>query len=66
MYFIDFNDDKRFYLHMLFTVVKSSISFEDLYTYDDVVHQNFKSICIAHDLLDSDEQWNRSLTEAEL
>src|SRR5271169_4494512 len=29
-----------------------------------IVHQNFKSACIARGLLDSDEQWDRSLTEA--
>ena len=42
------------------------MSFEDLRTYNGVVHQIFKSICIARDLLDSDEQWDRSLMEAEL
>src|SRR5947207_12453239 len=35
-------------------------------TWDGVVHQNFKSACIARGLLDSDKQWDRSLTEAEL
>ena len=55
MYFVDPSDDKRFYLRMLFTIVKSPMSFEDLYTYDDVIHEIFKSTCIARDLLDSDE-----------
>ena len=55
MYFIDSNDDERFYLHMLLTIVKGPTSFEDLCTYNDVVHQNFKSTCITHDLLDFDE-----------
>ena len=66
MYFIDSSDDKRFYLHILFTIIKSSTSFEDLYTYHDIIHQNFKSTYIAHDLLDSDEQWNHSLMKANL
>ena len=51
---------------MLLTVVKGPMSFEDLCTYDGVVHQNFKSACIACGLLDSDEQWDHSLMEAEL
>ena len=66
IYFIDSSDGERFYLHMLLTIVKSSMSFEDLRIYNDVVHQNFKSICIAHDLLDFDEQWDHSLMKVEL
>ena len=66
IYFIDFNDNKRFYLYILFIIIKNSISFEDLYIYNNIVHQNFKSICIAHDLLDFDEQWNHSLMKIEL
>ena len=66
MYFVDPSDGERFYLHILLTIVKGPMSFEDLYIYNDVVHQIFKSICIARDLLDSDEQWDRSLMEAEL
>ena len=66
MYFVGPSGGERFYLHMLLTVVKGPTSFEDLHTYDGVVHQTFKSACIACGLLDSDEQWDHSLTEAEL
>ena len=66
MYFVGPSGGERFYLRMLLTVVKGPMSFEDLRTYDGIVHQNFKSACIAHGLLDSDEQWDHSLTEAEL
>ena len=64
---------------MLLTVVKgkSSIcncflhskgptSFDDLRTFEGVLYDNFKSACIARGLLDSDEQWDHSLTEAAL
>ena len=51
---------------MILTIVKGPMSFEDLCTWDGVIHQNFKSACIAHGLLDSDEQWDCSLMEAEL
>ena len=66
MYFVGPSGGERFYLRMLLTVVKDPTSFEDLRTYDGVVHETFKSTCIARGLLDSDEQWDRSLTEAEL
>ena len=66
IYFVDSSDDERFYLHILFTIVKSSMSFEDLCIYDDMIHEIFKSICIARDLLDSDEQWDCFLMKVEL
>ena len=55
MYFVGPSGGERFYLRMLLTVVKGPTSFEDLCTYDSMVHEIFKSTCIAHDLLDSDE-----------
>jgi len=55
IYFIDFNDDERFYLYILFIIIKNSISFEDLYIYNNIIHQNFKSIYIIYNLLDFDE-----------
>ncbi len=66
MYFVGPSGGERFYLRMLLTIVKGPMSFEDLHTYDGVVHQTFKSACIACGLLDSDEQWDHSLMEAEL
>ena len=66
MYFVGPSSGERFYLRMLLTVVKGPTSFEDLCMYDGVVHQNFKSACIVCGLLDSDEQWDHSLMEAEL
>ena len=65
MYFVGPTGGERFYLRMLLTIVKGPTSYEDLRTWDGVVHQNFKSACIARGLLDSDEQWDRSLMEAE-
>jgi len=65
MYFIGPSGGERFYLCMLLTVVKGPTSFEDLRTHEGVVHPTFKSACIALGLLDSDEQWDRSLTEAQ-
>jgi hypothetical protein len=66
MYFVGPSGGERFYLRLLLTVVKGPTSFEDLRTFDGVLHDNFKSACIARGLLDSDEQWDRSLAEAAL
>ena len=66
MYFVGLSGGERFYMRMLLTIVKGAISFEDLRTWNGIIHQNFKLTCIARGLLDSDEQWDRSLTEAAL
>ena len=55
IYFIDLNDDERFYLYILLTIVKDLISFEDLYIYNNVIHEIFKLIYITYDLFDFDE-----------
>src|SRR5436190_9410332 len=42
MYFVGPRSGERFYLRLLLTIVKGSISFEDLRTWDGVVHPTFK------------------------
>ena len=64
IYFVGPSGGERFYLRLLLTVVKGPISFDDLRTFDGVLYHTFKSACIARRLLDSDEQWDRSLTES--
>jgi hypothetical protein len=48
----------------LLTKVKGVISFEVLRTFNGVVHDTFKSGCIALGLYDSDDEWNACLEEA--
>jgi hypothetical protein len=43
--------------------VKGAISFEALRTVNGVVHDTFKSTCIALGLYDSDDKWNAYLEE---
>jgi hypothetical protein len=64
IYFVGPSGGERFYLRLLLTVVKGPTSFDDLRTFDGVLYDTFKSACIARGLLDSDEQWDRSLSEA--
>jgi hypothetical protein len=48
----------------LLTKVKGAVSFEILRTFNGVVHDTFKSMCIALGLYDSDDKWNVCLEEA--
>ena len=64
MYFIGPSGGEIFYLQLLLTVVKGPTSFDDLRTFDGMLYDTFKPACIARGLLDSDEQWDRALTEA--
>jgi hypothetical protein len=43
--------------------VKGVISFEALRIVNNVVHDAFKSMCIALGLYDSDDEWNACLKE---
>jgi len=38
IYFIDLSDDKRFYLYILFIIIKNSILLNDLYIYDNIIY----------------------------
>jgi len=48
----------------LLTKVKGAVSFEVLRTINGVVHDTFKSVCIALGLYDLDDEWNACLEEA--
>ncbi|KAF7137520.1 hypothetical protein RHSIM_Rhsim07G0042100 [Rhododendron simsii] len=64
MYFASPNCGERFYLHLLLTVVKGPTSFECLRTVENVVHNTFKSACVARGLLEDDDEWVQCLQEA--
>lgn len=66
MYFVGPSGGERFYLRLLLTTVRGPTSFNDLRTFNGVQYDNFKAACIAHGLLDSDEQRDRSLAEVAL
>ncbi|KAG5552624.1 hypothetical protein RHGRI_010645 [Rhododendron griersonianum] len=64
MYFVSPNAGERFYLCLLLSVVKGPKSFESLRTFNNVVHDTFKSACIARGLLEDGEEWVQCLQEA--
>ncbi len=48
----------------MLTKVKGVVSFEALRTVNNVVHDTFKSACIALGLYDFDDEWNACLEKA--
>ncbi len=64
LYFVSPSTGERYFLCTLLTKVKGVVSFEVLRTINDVVHDTFKSTCIAFGLYDLDDEWNAYLEEA--
>jgi len=64
LYFVSPSASERYFLRTLLTKVKGAVSFEVLCTINGVVHDTFKSACIALGLYDSDDEWNACLEEA--
>ncbi|XP_028081957.1 uncharacterized protein LOC114283346 [Camellia sinensis] len=64
MYFASRNCGERFYLRLLLTVVKGPKSFQCLRMVNNVLHDMFKSACVARGLLEDDEEWIQCLKEA--
>jgi hypothetical protein len=64
MYIASPNSGERFYLRLLLTVVKGPTSYECLRTVNNVLHDTFKSACMARGLLEDDDEWIKCLEEA--
>ncbi len=64
LYFVSPSVGERYFLHTLLMKVKGDVPFEALLTVNGVVHDTFKSACIALGLYDSDDEWNAYLDEA--
>ncbi|KAF7127851.1 hypothetical protein RHSIM_Rhsim11G0017500 [Rhododendron simsii] len=63
MYFVSHNCGEKFYMRLLLTIVKAPKSFECLRTVDNVLHDTYKSACVAKGLLEDDEEWIQCLIE---
>jgi len=64
LYFVSPSASERYFLRTLLTKVKGAISFEALRTINGVIHDTFKSACIALGLYDLNDEWNAYLEEA--
>ena len=53
-----------FYLRLLLTHVEAPTSFEDLLSFNSIVHPTYKAACIARGLLQDDTEWENCLQEA--
>jgi hypothetical protein len=56
--------DIAMYVCMLLTTIRGPPSFATLRTVDGVLHRDYKSACVARGLLESDEEWHRTMEEA--
>jgi hypothetical protein len=61
LYFVSPSAGERYFLRTLLTKAKGVVSFEALRIVNGVVHDTFKSACIALGLYDSDDEWNACL-----
>jgi hypothetical protein len=64
MYYAHPNSGERFYLRTLLSAVKGATSFQDLRTVNGVLHPTFHAACLAHGLLEDDNEWRQCLQEA--
>jgi hypothetical protein len=64
LYFVPPTAGERFHLRTLLTIVNGPTSFEDLKTYNNVLHLTFKDACKARGLLEDDGEWRLCLRDA--
>jgi hypothetical protein len=64
MYFVHPSCDERYYLRMLLLIVKGTLSYESLCTYNNITHPTFKEACNARGLLSNDQEWYNAFDEA--
>jgi hypothetical protein len=66
IYFVSPTAGERFYLRTLLTTVKGPTSYENLRTFDSVLHPSFHAACLARGLLENDDEWRQCLLKASL
>jgi hypothetical protein len=55
---------ERFYLRTLLTMVKGAKDWDDLRTFNGIIHPTYKAVCLARGLLEDDGEWDHCLREA--
>ncbi|XP_043478187.1 uncharacterized protein LOC122508733 [Leptopilina heterotoma] len=66
MYSISPSQSELFHLRLLLIVVKGATSYDHLRTVNNIVHDIFRSACLALGLIEDDGEWERALTEGEV
>jgi hypothetical protein len=64
MYAVSPKEGERYFLRLLLLHQRGARSFEELKTVDNILCNSFREACLALNLLENDEEWDRCLTEA--
>lgn len=64
VYTVHPNNAECYYLRLLLHTVRGPTSFEHIRTIDGVVHPTYREACQVLGLLEDDQHWDRTLTEA--
>lgn len=64
MYFVPPTELEKFCLRIFLHTVKGACSFQELRTFESIIHPSFKDACLARGLLENDEEWDLCLQEA--
>jgi hypothetical protein len=64
MYYAHPSSGEHFYLRTLLSSIKGATSFEDLHWVNGVLHPTFHLACLAHSLLEDDNEWRQCLQQA--
>lgn len=63
-YTVSLKDEDRLYLRLMLLHVRGTTIFESLRKYEGVIHEAFKAAPSERGLLESDDEWDRCLTDA--
>jgi hypothetical protein len=63
-YYVNPMKGERFYLRMLLIIVKGAQSYDDIKAYKGIIYNTFKEACAARGLLNNDNEWYWTFSEA--
>ncbi|XP_021964945.1 uncharacterized protein LOC110860200 [Folsomia candida] len=66
MYPASLKDEENYYLRLLLLHVRGATSYESVRTFNSITYSSFKEAAMARGLLESDEEWDRCLSEASI
>ena len=66
MYMVSPSEGERFYLRVLLCNVRGPRSFEDLKTFNGVLHESFKDAAVSRGLLLNDREWINTMRDSAL
>ena len=64
MYAVSPKEGERYFLRLLLLHQRGARSFQELKTVDNISYKSYREACLALNLLDNDDEWDRCLTEA--